>query len=253
VRALARRRGRQAAPTALPRGLRRAHRPTAPRVRIWPRRQPMIHTHARTPLELDPVKRETGTRRDRLSRFRRISDRWPRGAPASGGQRCDRAAARQATNVSMSQLELKLGSGLGADPRDAAGGLPRRHRADGAPCTTRPDAFAEMRSRPLTRMPRLGPEVMPAAGCSSSRHAAARARWGSSRRSGPSEAGKCANPVVSTLAAPHAQPEEADLVPGLFTARSYRRPPWIVDGRIVVRMCVKTADVDEVRRTPRPD
>jgi cytosine/adenosine deaminase-related metal-dependent hydrolase len=214
----------------------------------------MIHTHAaETPLELDTVKRETG--HDEIAYLDSVGISGPRAALAH----CvwvDNAAiarlARQATNVvHCPSSNLKLGSGVAPIPEMLAAGCRVAIGADGAPCNNRLDAFAEMRLAALIQKPRLGPEVMPAATVLELATLGGARALGLDAEIGSIEVGKCADVVVLDLAAPHAQPEDADLVSRIvYSAGPADVRHVIVDGRIVVRDGVlKTADVAEIRRT----
>ena len=109
---------------------------------------------------------------------------------------------------------------------------------------------AEMRLAALIQKPRLGPEVMPAATLLELATLGGARALGLESEIGSIEAGKCADLVVLDLAAPHAQPEAADLISRIvYSAQPADVRHVIVDGRIVVRDGVlKTADVAEVRR-----
>ena len=214
----------------------------------------VIHTHAaETPLELDIVKRETG--HDEIAYLDSVGISGPRAALAH----CvwvdtDAIArlARQATNiVHCPSSNLKLGSGIAPVPEMLAAGCRVAIGADGAPCNNRLDAFAEMRLAALIQKPRLGPEVMPAATVLELATLGGARALGLESEIGSIEAGKCADLVVLDLSAPHAQPEEADLISRIvYSAQPADVRHVIVDGRIVVRGGVlKTADVEEIRRT----
>lgn len=214
----------------------------------------VIHTHAaETPLELDTVKRETG--HDEIAYLDSVGISGPRAALAH----CvwvdtDAIArlARQATSVvHCPSSNLKLGSGIAPIPEMLAAGCRVAIGADGAPCNNRLDAFAEMRLAALIQKPRLGPETMPAATLLELATLGGARALGLESELGSIEAGKCADLVVLDLSAPHAQPEDADLVSRIvYSAQPADVRHVIVDGRIVVRDGVlKTADVEEIRRT----
>src|SRR5467141_4754171 len=214
----------------------------------------MIHTHAaETPLELDTVKRETG--HDEIAYLDSVGISGPRAALAHCVWVDNDAIARlarQATNVvHCPSSNLKLGSGIAPIPEMLTAGCRVAIGADGAPCNNRLDAFAEMRLAALIQKPRLGPEVMPAATLLELATLGGARALGLESEIGSIEAGKCADLVVLDLAAPHAQPEEADLISRIvYSAEPSDVRHVLVDGRIVVRDGVlKTADVDEVRRT----
>ena len=214
----------------------------------------MIHTHAaETPLELDTVKRETG--HDEIAYLDSVGISGPRAALAHCVWVDNDAIARlarQATNVvHCPSSNLKLGSGIAPIPEMLTAGCRVAIGADGAPCNNRLDAFAEMRLAALIQKPRLGPEVMPAATLLELATLGGARALGLESEIGSIEAGKCADLVVLDLAAPHAQPEEADLISRIvYSAQPADVRHVLVDGRIVVRDGVlKTADVDEVRRT----
>ena len=160
--------------------------------------------------------------------------------------------ARQATNVvHCPSSNLKLGSGIAPIPEMLSAGCRVAIGADGAPCNNRLDAFAEMRLAALIQKPRLGPEVMPAPTLLELATLGGARALGLESEIGSIAVGKCADVVVLDLAAPHAQPEDADLISRIvYSAQPADVRYVIVDGRIVVRDGVlKTADVDEVRRT----
>jgi len=214
----------------------------------------MIHTHAaETPLELDTVKRETG--HDEIAYLDSVGISGPRAALAHCVWVDNDAIARlarQATNVvHCPSSNLKLGSGIAPIPEMLTAGCRVAIGADGAPCNNRLDAFAEMRLAALIQKPRLGPEVMPAATLLELATLGGARALGLESEIGSIEAGKCADLVVLDLAAPHAQPEPADLISRIvYSAQPSDVRHVIVDGRIVVRDGVlKTADVDAVRRT----
>src|SRR6266699_3320589 len=213
-----------------------------------------IHTHAaETPLELDTVRRETG--HDEIAYLDSVGISGPRAALAHcvWVDKDDIAVlARQRTNiVHCPSSNLKLGSGIAPIPEMQAAGCRVGIGADGAPCNNRLDAFAEMRLAALIQKPRLGPEVMPAPILLELATLGGARALGRESEIGSIEVGKCADAVVLDLAAPHAQPEDADLISRIvYSAQPADVRHVIVDGRIVVRDGVlKTADVDEVRRT----
>src|SRR5467141_1761712 len=108
----------------------------------------VIHTHAaETPVELQMVKRETGT--DELGYLDSVGISGPRAALAHcvWVDKDDIALlARQRTNVvHCPSSNLKLGSGIGPIPEMLAAGCRVGIGADGAPCNNRLDAFAEIR------------------------------------------------------------------------------------------------------------
>ncbi|PYP39408.1 MAG: N-ethylammeline chlorohydrolase [Gemmatimonadetes bacterium] len=214
----------------------------------------VIHTHAaETPLELDTVKRETG--HDEITYLDSVGISGPRAALAHcvwADNDAIARLARQATNVvHCPSSNLKLGSGIAPIPEMLAAGCRVAVGADGAPCNNRLDAFAEMRLAALIQKPRLGPEVMPAPTLLELATLGGARALGLESEIGSIAVGKCADVVVLDLAAPHAQPEDADLISRIvYSAQPADVRHVIVDGRIVVRDGVlKTADVDEVRRT----
>src|SRR6266516_993372 len=214
----------------------------------------VIHTHAaETPLELDTVKRETG--HDEIAYLDSVGISGPRAALAHCVWVDNDAIARlarQATNVvHCPSSNLKLGSGIAPIPEMLAAGCRDGIGADGAPCNNRLDAFAEMRLAALIQKPRLGPEVMPAPILLELATLGGARALGLESEIGSIEVGKSADAVVLDLAAPHAQPEDADLISRIvYSAQPADVRHVIVDGRIVVRDGVlKTADVDDVRRT----
>jgi cytosine/adenosine deaminase-related metal-dependent hydrolase len=213
----------------------------------------VVHTHAaETVLELDTVKRETG--HDEIAYLDSVGISGPRAALAhcvwvdkDGIARL----ARQATNVvHCPSSNLKLGSGVAPIPEMLAAGCRVAIGADGAPCNNRLDAFAEMRLAALVQKPRLGPEVMPAAQVLELATLGGARALGLESEIGSIEVGKRADLIALDLEAPHAQPEDADLISRIvYSAQAADVRHVVVDGRIVVRDGVlKTADVDEVRR-----
>jgi 5-methylthioadenosine/S-adenosylhomocysteine deaminase len=213
----------------------------------------MIHTHAaETPLELDIVKRETGN--DELSYLDAVGISGPRAALAH----CvwvDKdgiaALARAGTNVvHCPSSNLKLGSGIAPIPEMLAAGCRVAIGADGAPCNNRLDAFAEMRLAALIQKPRFGPDALPAAQALELATLGGARALGLEKEIGSIEVGKCADLIVLDLDAPHAQPEDADLISRIvYSARAADVRHVIVDGRIVVRDgSLKTADLREIRR-----
>ena len=214
----------------------------------------VIHTHAaETPLELDTVKRETG--HDEITYLDSVGISGPRAALAHcvwADNDAIARLARQATNVvHCPSSNLKLGSGIAPIPEMLSAGCRVAIGADGAPCNNRLDAFAEMRLAALIQKPRLGPEVMPAPTLLELATLGGARALGLESEIGSIAVGKCADVVVLDLAAPHAQPEDADLISRIvYSAQPADVRHVIVDGRIIVRDGVlKTADVDEVRRT----
>src|SRR6266480_1844868 len=213
-----------------------------------------IHTHAaETPLELETVKRETG--HDEIAYLDSVGISGPRAALAHCvwvDKDGIRRLARQQTNVvHCPSSNLKLGSGIAPVPEMLAAGCKVAIGADGAPCNNRLDAFAEMRLAALIQKPRLGPEVMPAPIVLELATLGGARALGLESEIGSIEVGKCADVVVLDLAAPHAQPEDADLISRIvYSARAGDVRHVIVDGRIVVRDgMLKTADVAEIRKT----
>src|SRR5437867_3052538 len=214
----------------------------------------VVHTHAaETPLELELVKRERGN--DEIAYLDSVGISGPRAALAhcvwvdkEGIARL----ARQATNVvHCPSSNLKLGSGIAPIPEMLAAGCRVAVGADGAPCNNRLDAFSEMRLAALIQKPRLGPEVMPAPTLLELATLGGARALGLESEIGSIAVVKCGDVVVLDLAATHAQPEDADLISRIvYSAQPADVRHVMVDGRIVVRDGVlKTADVDEVRRT----
>jgi cytosine/adenosine deaminase-related metal-dependent hydrolase len=199
------------------------------------------------------VKRETG--HDEIAYLDSVGISGPRAALAHCVWVDNDAIARlarQATNVvHCPSSNLKLGSGVAPIPEMLAAGCRVAIGADGAPCNNRLDAFAEMRLAALIQKPRLGPEVMPAATVLELATLGGARALGLEAEIGSIEVGKCADVVVLDLAAPHAQPEDADLISRIvYSAGPADVRHVIVDGRMVVRDGVlKTADVAEIRRT----
>ena len=213
----------------------------------------VIHTHAaETPVELDMVKRETGS--DELGYLDSVGISGPRAALAH----CvwvDKDAiarlARQATNVVHSpSSNLKLGSGIAPIPEMLAAGCHVAIGADGAPCNNRLDAFAEMRLAALIQKPRLGPDALPAGQVLELATLGGARALGLAAEIGSIEAGKRADLIVLDLGGPHAQPEDADLVSRIvYSARAADVRHVIIDGRLVVRDWeLKTADLNAIRK-----
>src|SRR5258705_40369 len=138
----------------------------------------VIHTHAaETPLELQIVKRETGS--DELGYLDSVGISGPRAALAhcvwvdkEGIARL----ARQRTNVvHCPSSNLKLGSGVAPIPEMLAAGCRVGLGADGAPCNNRLDAFTEMRLAALTPSGHGGQGAgLDGAGCARGQGAGAR-------------------------------------------------------------------------------
>jgi cytosine/adenosine deaminase-related metal-dependent hydrolase len=213
----------------------------------------VIHTHAaETPLELELVKRATGN--DEIAYLDSVGISGPRAAVAH----CvwvnnDNVArlARQATNVvHCPSSNLKLGSGIAPIPEMLEAGCNVAIGADGAPCNNRLDAFEEMRLAALIQKPRRGPDALPAAQVLDLATLGGARALGLESEIGSVEAGKAADLIVIDLAAPHAQPEDADLVSRIvYSARAADVRHVIVAGRVVVRDgALTTADIEEIRR-----
>ena len=213
----------------------------------------VIHTHAaETPLELELVKRATGN--DEIAYLDSVGISGPRAAVAH----CvwvnkDNIArlARQATSVvHCPSSNLKLGSGIAPIPEMLEAGCHVAIGADGAPCNNRLDAFEEMRLAALIQKPRRGPDALPATQVLDLATLGGARALGLESEIGSVEAGKAADLIVIDLAAPHAQPEDADLVSRIvYSARAADVRHVIVAGRVVVRDgALKTADIGEIRR-----
>src|SRR5207247_7950065 len=127
--------------------------------------------------------------------------------------------ARQGTNVvHCPSSNLKLGSGIAPIPEMLAAGCRVGIGADGAPCNNRLDAFAEMRLAALIQKPRLGPDALPAARALGLATLGGARALGRESEIGSIEAGGCGDLVVLGLDGPHAQPEDADLLPRLVSS-----------------------------------
>src|SRR5467141_364290 len=214
----------------------------------------VIHTHAaETPVELQMVKRETGT--DELGYLDSVGISGPRAALAHcvwvDKEGIARLARQQTNVVHCPSSNLKLGSGVAPIPEMLAAGCRVGLGADGAPCNNRLDVFAEMRLAALIQKPRLGPDALPAVQALELATLGGARALGLETEIGSVEVGKRADLIVLDLDGPHAQPAEADLVSRIvYSARAADVRHVIVDGRIVVRDGVlKTADSAEIRRT----
>ncbi len=213
----------------------------------------VIHTHAaETPLELQIVKRETGS--DELAYLDSVGISGPRSALAHCvwvDEEGIARLARQKTNVvHCPSSNLKLGSGVAPIPEMLAAGCPVAIGADGAPCNNRLDAFTEMRLAALIQKPRLGPESLPAAQVLELATLGGARALGLETEIGSIEVGKRADLIVLDLEGPHTQPDEADLISRIvYSARAADVRHVVVDGRVVVKEGVlKTAKVEEIRR-----
>ena len=213
----------------------------------------VIHTHAaETPVELQMVKRDTGS--DELGYLDSVGISGPRAALAHcvwvDKEGIARLARQQTNVVHCPSSNLKLGSGVAPIPEMLAAGCRVGLGADGAPCNNRLDAFTEMRLAALIQKPRLGPEALPAAQALELATLGGARALGLETEIGSVEVGKRADLIVLDLDGPHAQPAEADLVSRIvYSARAADVRHAIVDGRIVVRDGVlKTADTAEIRR-----
>jgi cytosine/adenosine deaminase-related metal-dependent hydrolase len=214
-----------------------------------------IHTHAaETVVELDMVKRETGS--DEIAYLDSVGISGPRAAlahcvwvDADGIARL----ARAATNVvHCPSSNLKLGSGIAPIPEMLAAGCRVGIGADGAACNDRLDAFTEMRLAALIQKPRLGPEALPATQVLELATLGGARAMGLETEIGSIEAGKRADLIVLDLGGPHTQPEEggADLVSRIvYSAQAADVRHVVVDGNVVVQdAALQTADLAEIRR-----
>jgi len=213
----------------------------------------VIHTHAaETPVELQMVKRETGT--DELGYLDSVGISGPRAALAHcvwvDKEGIARLARQQTNVVHCPSSNLKLGSGVAPIPEMLAAGCRVGLGADGAPCNNRLDAFTEMRLAALIQKPRLGPEALPAAQALELATLGGARALGLETEIGSVEVGKRADLIVLDLDGPHAQPAEADLVSRIvYSARAADVRHVLVDGKVVVKDGVlKTAKVEEIRR-----
>jgi 5-methylthioadenosine/S-adenosylhomocysteine deaminase len=212
-----------------------------------------IHTHAaETPLELETVKRATGT--DEIAYLDSMGISGPRAALAHcvwvDGEAI-RRLARQGTNVvHCPSSNLKLGSGIAPVPAMLAAGCRVALGADGAPCNNRLDAFAEMRLAALIQKPRHGPEALPAGRVLELATLGGARALGLEAEIGSIEVGKRADLVALDLSGPHTQPETADLISRIvYSARASDVRHVVVDGKIVVRDGVlRTAKYEEIAR-----
>jgi 5-methylthioadenosine/S-adenosylhomocysteine deaminase len=212
-----------------------------------------IHTHAaETPLELELVKRATGS--EEVAYLDSVGIAGPGAALAhcvwvtrDGIARL----ARQATNVvHCPSSNLKLGSGIAPIPEMLAAGCRVAIGADGAPCNNRLDAFAEMRLAALIQKPRLGPEALPAAQALELATIGGARAMGLESEIGSIEVGKRADLTVLDLSGPHAQPDDADLMSRIvYSACAGDVRHVVVDGSVIVRDgALETADLVEIRR-----
>jgi cytosine/adenosine deaminase-related metal-dependent hydrolase len=213
----------------------------------------VIHTHAaETPLELELVKRATG--QDEIAYLDSVGISGSRAALAHcvwANAEAIARLARQGTNiVHCPSSNLKLGSGIAPIPEMLAAGCRVAIGADGAPCNNQLDAFGEMRLAALIQKPRLGPEALPAAQVLELATLGGARALGLDKEIGSIESGKCADITVLDLRAPHAQPEDADLVSRIvYSARASDVRHVVVDGQVAVKDGIlQTADLGEIRR-----
>jgi len=213
----------------------------------------VVHTHAaETPLELQIVKRETGD--DELAYLDSVGISGPRAALAHcvwvDGEGIKRLARQRTNVVHCPSSNLKLGSGIAPIPEMLAAGCRVAIGADGAPCNNRLDGFEEMRLAALIQKPRLGPDALPAAQALELATLGGARALGLESEIGSIEVGKKADLVALDLSAPHALPDEADLVSRIvYSARASDARHVVVDGKIVVKDGrLRTAKVEEITR-----
>src|SRR3989454_2819996 len=169
----------------------------------------IIHTHAaETPVELETVKRETGT--DELAYLDSVGIAGPRTALAHcvwvDGEGIRRLARQHTNVVHCPSSNLKLGSGIAPIPEMLAAGCRVALGADGAPCNNRLDAFTELRLAALVQKPRLGPDALPAGPALALATLGGARALGLAGGIGTSEPGKRADLLGPDLAGPPAQP-----------------------------------------------
>jgi len=145
---------------------------------------------------------------------------------------------------------LKLGSGVARIPEMLQAGCRVALGSDGAACSNRLDAFAEMRLAALIQKPRHGADVLSAGQVLELATAGGARALGLQEELGAIAVGRRADLVVLDLRGPHLAPTPPDPVSHLvYAAQASDVRDVFVDGRaVVLDRDLLTVSVEEVVR-----